>query len=245
MKKYTFEQTVLYGNNYNKTLTFPDNVKFCEWTRYNDKQRFLFSVVKDPSDEMRSLFSSNFSRTLKLGNLLIGILSNVMPISNIPEMTIDEVNELYSSELRKMYIVSECINQQYSCLHRDLMCMCIKDNVEELKDCLESPEAKELIAKLEKMNPKYIEAIVRPIKFIKHGSDNGPTILCDFVQFRSWLDSEKIVNSFTKEGLDSGKLAESSYSTYSTNTTYMGDDAKPWKEMFENRIKEITESAFE
>ena len=32
---------------------------------------------------------------------------------------------------------------------------------------------------------------------------------------------------------------------YSKTTIYMGDSAKPWKEMFENRIKEITKSAFE
>lgn len=246
MKKYTFEKTVLYGDNYNKVLNLPDDIVFCEWTRYNENQRFIFSVVRDPSDEMRSVFSSNFFNVYTLGNLLIGTLPNVKPISIIPEIGIDQMNEQFAPDLRKMYVVSECMNAQYQALHRDLMRMCIKDNVEELKNCLETPEAQELMKKLETVQPKYIEAIIRPIKFIKHGgNDFGPTILCDCAQFRSWLDSEKIIDTFTKTDISAGNLASSSYSTHSTNTTYMGEDAKPWKEMFENRIKEITVSAFE
>lgn len=246
MKTYTFEQTVYYGDNYNRTLNLPDNIVFCEYTRYSEKQRFYFSVIKNASDEMESVFKSNFRDVIHIGNLLIGILSNVKPLCNIPEITIDEINEQFVSELRKMYIVSECENSDYMFLQRDLMHMCLKENSEELKGCLETPEAIEIMEKLKTMNPKYIEAIIRPIKFVKNGScDHGPSLLCDCVQFKSWLRSDQNVDTFTKTNLDSMNLFGFDSFGHNKHIAYMGTDAAPWKEMFENRINEITKSAFE
>ena len=242
MKTYKFEKTVYYNDNYNIELILPDNIAFCEYMKYSDKQRFYFSVVKDPSEEMIALFKNAYHITKKIGNLLVGILNNVMPLCDIPEITIDEINKLYMEDLHKMYVVTECENQYYENYQRELMRMCI--NVEDTKDVFETDKAKELLDKLKSIDQFYIESIARPIRFV-HGGDKGPYVECDVIQFKSWLDYDKIINIFQKTNVDITNWEEKSYiGPYSKTTIYMGDNAKPWKEMFENRIKEITKSAF-
>ena len=245
MKTYIFEQIVSWGNNYNREVNLPDNIRFCEWQRYSDKQIFYFSVVKDPTEEIEKIFKDNFSRSYKIKNILIGILSDVNPLCEIPEMTIDEVNNEVSEDLHEMYIVSNCKNYKYESLQRDLMFLCISDNIEKLKTSLETQEAKELLEKLKNVEPTYIEAIIRPIKFVKNGCDQSPGILCDCVHFKSWVDIDKNIDNFEKTVFDSSNLTEDKYSSFNKNNIYSGEKAYKWRDMFEKRIKEITKTAFE
>lgn len=244
MKTYKFEKTVYYGDNYNFDITLPDNFVFCEYMRYSENQRFYFSIVKDPSEEMTALFKNAYQHTRVLGNLLIGMLNNVKPLCNIPEITIDEINNLYMEDLRRMYVVNECKNQKYESLLINLRQLCIFSN-DDVNITLNTEEVTNLMNELNKIKPFYLESIVRPIKFVK-GGDYGPFILCDTVQFNSWLDVDKKIDCFQKTDIDVTKLTDSIYiGINSKSTVYMDEAAKEWKNKFENRIREITKSAFE
>lgn len=243
MKTYTFEQTVYYSDNYIRTLTLPNSITFCESTRYSDKQRFYFSVVKNPSEEMIALFHNSYTNSIVINNLLIGILSNVMPLCTIPEITIDEINNLYQEDLRKIYLVNKADNNNYLFYRTQFLQYCIfTDKDDELTIKNNKEEADKILEILNNIKPTYIESICRPIRFIK-GGDKGPLIECDCVQFKSWLDIDKDIKSFSKEGISALKF-DDRYGNVKSYV-YVNEEAKPWKEMFENRIKEITKSAFE
>ena len=244
MKTYRFEQTVYYQDNYIREVNLPDKIVFTEYNKYNDNQRFFLSVVKDPSEEMIVIFKDNYTRHIQIGNLLIGYLSNIKPLCDIPLISLDELNELYSKDLRQMYVVNTIYNQRYCDIQNQIIRMCMGTSQEEIKEKIQSDEYNRLNEELKKHEPKYIESICRPIKFV-WGGDNGPQVLVDAVQFRSWLDYEKVVDTFLKTECNVFNWDDNPFDKFGQYTVYMGDSSKEYKEKYENRIKEITESAFE
>lgn len=228
MKKYQFEQTNLFGKDYVREITLEDDVIFCESARYNDKQRFFFSVIKDITTETKKLLIDNNLTYYQLGNLTIITINNVMPLCDIPIIDINDINAKYVPDLRNMIIVSEIENKEYKWLLREL-------NIAIEENGFESDKVDSIDKKLKDTEQKYIEAICRPLEFV-YGGDKSPMLLCDVVQFRSWLKPDLYINTFQKTSLPINKIEK---------TVYVGEEAGPWKKIFVDRIIEITKTAFE
>ena len=246
MKTYRFEQTVYYSNNYETKISLPDNIWFCEYMRYSDTQRFYFSIVKDPSEELIALFNNTYRRVIKFGNLCIGLLNNVKPLCDIPEITIDEVNNMFESDLRNMYVVTEFQNQKYSWIRQDILRLSVVNTDENNNFEFDEKSIEELTEKLKGIEATYIESIARPIKFVYNNGTNGPGLECDMVSFKSWLDSDKKLNMFQKDAIDiTNWNIDDYYSVKGKTSIYVGANADKYKTMFINRINEITKTAYE
>lgn len=108
--KIKFECVVYYGDNFFVDLELPDDIKFYEFFRYNEKQRFYVTIIKKDDELYEHLTSKMVGRCHRyiFGDYMILELSQCHPVNeDLPLMSLDDLNKLFDKHIKGYYIKSE------------------------------------------------------------------------------------------------------------------------------------------
>ena len=228
---YKFNKMYYGGNIVSLNLNIPKDIKFVEYYRYNEKQQFIMFVTYYNDDLFKQLNNDNKSYNIhikKLGNLIIGYLTNVQPLDVLPYITIDELNNQYENDLNLIYI------ELYKHKNSDISFIIGELTNDEFKTSTPVENYKSTNILIESIHLQ---------KFVKQCNDNGaPYIYCSTVNFHNWLYDEQVSNNITFQNqdilnIDNRFPKEFEYKIYS-NSSIQKDVFKA-KERFYNRAKEI------
>ena len=231
MMIYKFNKMYYGGNIVSLNLNIPKDIKFVEYYRYNEKQQFIMFVTYYNDDLFKQLNNDNKSYNIhikKLGNLIIGYLTNVQPLDELPYITIDELNNQYENDLNMIYI------ELYKHKNSDISFIIGELTNDEFKTSTPVENYKSTNILIESIHLQ---------KFVKQCNDNGaPYIYCSTVNFHNWLYDEQVSNNITFQNQDILNInnhfpKEFEYKIYS-NSSIQKDVFKA-KERFYNRAKEI------
>ena len=102
---YSFKKIIYGGKQEDFSLYVPDNIKFTEYYRYNDKQQHIM-FVEYYSDWLYNYLQKNDYNfySYVIGNLIIGYIKNVQPVSKIPYITLEDLNKKYKGDLENIFI---------------------------------------------------------------------------------------------------------------------------------------------
>ena len=228
---YKFNKMYYGGNIVSLNLNIPKDIKFVEYYRYNEKQQFIMFVTYYNDDLFKQLNNDNKSYNIhikKLGNLIIGYLTNVQPLDELPYITIDELNNQYENDLNMIFI------ELYKHKNSDISFLIGELTNDEFKTSIPVENYKSTNILIESIHLQ---------KFVKQCNDNGaPYIYCSTVNFHNWLYDEQVSNNITFQNqdilnIDNRFPKEFEYKIYS-NSSIQKDVFKA-KERFYNRAKEI------
>lgn len=108
--KVNLECVVFYQNNFFTDIELPDDIKFYEFCRHNDKQRFYVTIIKKDDELYEHLTSKMVGRSDRhvFGDYMILELRQCHPVNeDLPLMTLDDLNKLFDEHIKGYYIKSE------------------------------------------------------------------------------------------------------------------------------------------
>ena len=220
MITYEFDRLTYDGSEKIK-ITVPNNFKFIIFDKYNEKQQFIM-FVEYYDDEIYKMINSaryNYCINLyKIGNLMIGWLSNVQPLQELPYISIDELNQKYKKDLNNTYI------ELYK----------YKDDIaiENLIDLTND----ELVSFFEKN--KILIEIYYLKEFVYSGKRNDPQILVSIISKHNWLTNVDL-NSISIELVSISGLVKNYNKDFEYKVYYKDENLDEVKNRFNNRVKEI------
>ena len=107
--KINLECVVFYQNNFFVDIELPDDIKFYEFCRHNDKQRFYVTIYKN-DDELYKHLGKTCGRCNRyvFGDYMILELRQCHPVNeDLPLMSLDDLNKLFDKHIKGYYIKSE------------------------------------------------------------------------------------------------------------------------------------------
>ena len=225
---YNFNR-MYYGGNIEKiTLNVPDDIKFVEYYKYNEKQQYIMYVThytqelfdKLHEDNVHYLYCSNIN---KFGNLIIGHLYDVQPLDKLPYMTIDELNDKYSNDLDNIYI------ELYKFVESELNINDLLNNIDKFKNY-------HLIKKvpIETYHPK---------KFVYGVGDRGePKLYVSRISYYNWIKDDNVMNEISIENLTLFKMIlhyQKQFKCDIISNDNNESEIMQAKERFNKRVQEI------
>lgn len=182
MKSYiiNFSRTQ-FEDPYQKTIYFPDDVKFCEIYKLSSTQK-NYCIFEWYSDERYIIYCNSVGKdkVYRIGNIMICYIRscyiNDPNVDNFPKISIEEVNDIFKDELKKYMIVHTISNPEYEILSHQFYSLQIHSTKDNKIDLSPIQEAIDIEKKLKTLKKNYIGCIECPVKF--SGSFDGPTLTC-------------------------------------------------------------------
>lgn len=219
MITYEFNR-LIYDGSEKINITVPNDFKFIIFDKYNEKQQFIMFVEYYDDEIYKMINSSRYNYCInldKIGNLMIGWLSNVQPLQELPYITIDELNQKYGKDLNNTYI------ELYK--YKDI-------DAENLMDLTNN----ELVGLFEK-NKIFIESYHLK-EFVYSEKRNEPQILVSIVSNHNWL-TDVDLNWILIETVSISNLVKNYHEDFEYKVYYKDEDLMEVKNRFNNRINEI------
>ena len=184
--KIRLECVVFYQDNFFTDIELPDDIKFYEYCRHNEKQRFYATICPKDIDLYNQINKEmcGRSRHYDFGDYMILELRQCHPVNeDLPLMSLDDLNKLFDEHINGYYIKSERPSRTKSIKKN-------KDNkIEILKDGKPIEMGLDwLYDTYMVLNPAYyLEYIAKPLGFVDR---IGEDLCMKFAVIRmySWFD---------------------------------------------------------
>lgn len=219
MITYEFDR-LTYGGSEKIKIAVPNDFKFIIFDKFNEKQQFIMFVEYYDDEIYKMINSSRYNYCInldKIGNLMIGWLSNVQPLHELPYISIDELNQKYKKDLNNTYI------ELYK--YKDI-------DIGNLKD-LTNDELVSLFVK-----NKILIGIYHLKEFVYSEKRNDPQILVSIISKHNWLTNVDL-NSISIELVSISGLVKNYDKDFEYKVYYKDENLDEVKNRFNNRVKEI------
>lgn len=220
MITYKFDR-LTYGGSEKIKITVPNDFKFIIFDKFNEKQQYIMFVEYYDNEIYKMINSSRYNYCInlnKIGNLMIGWLSNVQPLQELPYISIDELNQKYGKDLNNIYI------ELYKYKNID---------VENIIDNLTNDELINLFEK----NKILIETYHLK-EFVYSEKNNEPQILTSVISNHNWLTNVDL-NCISIVSIIISKLVKNYHKDFEYKIYYKDEDLMEVKNRFNNRVNEI------
>lgn len=107
--RINLECVVFYQDNFFTDIELPDDIKFYEFCRHNEKQRFYVTIYKN-DDKLYEHLGKTCGRCNRyvFGDYMILELRQCHPVNeDLPLMSLDDLNKLFDEHIKGYYIKSE------------------------------------------------------------------------------------------------------------------------------------------
>lgn len=114
-REIKIEFVVFHADNFTIEVDLPNDIKFYEFCRFNDKQRFYVAICKNDSDFYTTLCKKSCFRCNRwiFGDYMILELRQCHPVEeNLPLITLEELNQQFDQHIKNFYIKSERISKR-------------------------------------------------------------------------------------------------------------------------------------
>lgn len=108
--KVNLECVVFYQDNFFTDIELPDDIKFYEFCRHNDKQMFYVTICKNDDELYKNISDAMVGRSNRyiFGDYMILELRQCHPVNeDLPLMSLDDLNKLFDEHIKGYYIKSE------------------------------------------------------------------------------------------------------------------------------------------
>lgn len=108
--KIKFECVVYYDDNFFVDIELPDDIKFYEYFRHNDKQRFYVTICPKDIDLYKQINKEMCGRSCHydFDDYMILNIRQCHPVNeDLPLMSLDDLNKLFDEHIKGYYIKSE------------------------------------------------------------------------------------------------------------------------------------------
>lgn len=186
--KINLECVVFHQDNFFTDIELPDDIKFYEFCRHNDKQRFYVTIYKKDEELFKHINKEMVGRSnhYDFGDYMILELHQCHPVNeDLPLMALDDLNKLFDNHIKGYYIKAERPSREKT-LEKS------KNNPNKIQLLQDGKflelDAQWLLETYLVMSPiYYTEYIAKPLGFVDRTGENL-SMKFAVIRMNSWFD---------------------------------------------------------